>query len=172
MVTPVNFDVPKAYREMAAGGAQFRGLTLLNYVDQISGLLRIYGCVDMLDYGCGAGDGYREPHRLAEKLGVVATLYDPSFPEFDKLPDGSFDAVICSDVLEHIYEDEVDNFIATLFSYADKLVWASVCCRPAKKNFYGTQINLHLTIRPIEWWAAKFTEHAPAGVAWDLVEAP
>jgi len=169
------FDHLRGYREMADGGHQFRGLTLLNSVEAIAPLLLKHHCRTMLDYGSGAGDAYMAPHNIAAKLGLhrdTIRLYDPSFPEHGTPPLGTFDAVICSDVLEHIVQEHVGVFIANLFSYADKLVWASVCCRPAKKTFPGTSINLHCTVMPFSWWKAMFERQATPGVEWVLVEAP
>ena len=170
-----DFDVLRGYREMAEGGHQFRGLTLLNSVDAIAPLLLKHGCRSMLDYGSGAGDAYMQPHNIAEKLGLprdTIRCYDPSFPQHAVAPLGTFDAVVCSDVLEHVPEDKVAGFISNLFSYADKLVWASVCCRKAKKVFPGTSINLHCTVMPFQWWRAQFERQAVPGVEWALVEAP
>ena len=169
------FDHLRGYREMAEGGHQFRGLTLLNSVEAIAPLLLKHHCRTMLDYGAGAGDAYMAPHSVAAKLGLdrsAITLYDPSFAEHDTPPFGTFDAVVCSDVLEHIPQHQVTAFVSNLFSYADKLVWASVCCRPVKKVFPGTSINLHATQMPFQWWKAQFERQAAPGVEWVLVEAP
>jgi hypothetical protein len=170
-----DFDVLKGYRQMADGGVQFRGLTLLNHVEQIARVVTEHECRSMLDYGSGAGDGYLPPHLAHERIGLprdVIRLYDPSFPQHGAPPLGTFDLVVCSDVLEHIPEKQVPAFVANLFSYADKVVWASVCCRPAKKSFSGTSINLHATVMPFGWWQAQFERQAPPEVKWMLVEAP
>jgi hypothetical protein len=170
-----DFDILRGYREMAEGGHQFRGLTLLNNVDEIASYALKHGCRTMLDYGSGAGDAYMAPHNAANKLGMsrdVIRCYDPSFAEHATLPMGTFDLVVCSDVLEHIPQENVSTFIANLFSYADNLVWASVCCRPAKKVFPGTSINLHCTVMPFQWWQAMFEAQAVPGVEWVLREAP
>jgi hypothetical protein len=135
--------------------------------------MTLEGLNTLLDYGCGAGDAYKQPHRLHRHLGMRwfdVTLYDPAFPEHDEKPRGTFDGVICSDVLEHVPEDQVDALVATLFGHARRFVWASVCCRPAKKVFPdGT--NLHCTIQPIDWWRAVFEKHS-GGKPWVLVESP
>lgn len=127
----------------------------------------------MLDFGCGRGDAYRSPHKVYHQWGFMrqnVTLYDPAFNRDNGLPHGQFDLVVCSDVLEHIPEDEVDAFIGRLFGHAKRAVWASVCCRPAKKLFPdGT--NLHVTIQSYEWWKEKFEQHA-AGTRFELVETP
>jgi hypothetical protein len=139
-------------------------------------LVRSHGAKTLLDYGSGAGDAWKQPHRMHRELSMRwfdITLYDPAFPEHDEKPHGLFDGVLCSDVLEHIPEQDVDAVVAELFAHARMFVWASVCCRPAKKSFPdGT--NLHCTLYPIEWWHALFERLAPRDrdVRWYLVETP
>ena len=169
----------KMYREMADSGVQFRGLSLLNNADQVGKFIRRLHAQTVLDYGTGAGDAYRSPHKIYKTWGLPIssiTLYDPSFKRHEKKPDRRFDVVVCSDVLEHITEDEVPRFIADLFNHAKLGVWASVCCRPAKKVFPGTDINLHCTIKPMEWWREQFAAaqalFTGLDLQWELVETP
>ncbi|MBX3603205.1 MAG: methyltransferase domain-containing protein [Rubrivivax sp.] len=161
------------YRRMAATGEHLRGLTILRYRDQISKLVRTYGAKSLLDFGCGAGEAWKQPHRLHAELGLRwfdVTLYDPAFKQHEEKPHGAFDGVLCSDVLEHIPEDELDATVRQLFAHARRFVWASVCCRPAAKTFPdGT--NLHVTLQPMPWWQALFDRHS-GGVPFFLVESP
>lgn len=161
-----------AYRKMAAGGLHFRGLSMVQHAETIGALIAKHGAKTLLDYGSGAGQAYAKPHRLHLKWGVdIPRRYDPAFPKFGAKPEGTFHGVICSDVLEHVPEAEVDKFIATLFGHAERFVFASVCCRPANKTFPdGT--NLHITLHPWQWWADTFAEHAKPGIEWVLVETP
>jgi 2-polyprenyl-3-methyl-5-hydroxy-6-metoxy-1,4-benzoquinol methylase len=166
-------DLIAQYRAIAAGGASLRGLSILQHAKQIGALVKQHEAKRLLDYGCGAGDAYRSPHKLHKQWGLQwfdVTLYDPAFERLDEKPYGKFDGVICSDVLEHVPEADVDAFIANLFTHAKKFVWASVCCRPAKKCFAdGT--NLHCTVQPFAWWQAKFEEQCE-GLPFVLVETP
>lgn len=163
------------YREMAADGANFHGMSLMTHKDAIGKLIRKFGVRTVLDYGCGRGDPYRGPHKVWRDWGLKwfdIWLYDPAFPQHEKAPPPSrkFDLVICSDVLEHVPEADVDEFIKTLYSHGG-VVWASVCCRPAKKTFPQTGENLHVTIRPFQWWDGMFAKHAN-GRPFVLVETP
>lgn len=161
------------YRDMAAFGGNFHGLTVLKQADAIGKLLKQHGCTSLLDWGCGRGDAYSSPHKLHHTWGMKRRdvwLYDPAFEKHHVKPDRTFDAVVCSDVLEHIPESEVDDFIANLFAHAKKMVWASVCCRPARKCFPGTDINLHVTVKPYSWWSDKFASFA-SGLPWVLIES-
>lgn len=164
------------YRKLAeTADGNFQGLSVLHHVKSIKALATSIGAQTMLDFGCGRGDAYRSPHKLHHQLGLprsAVTLYDPAFRPSSTLPSGTYDLVICSDVLEHIPEPEVDEFIDRLFQYARKGVWASVCCRPAKKVFPDSGANLHVCVKPYEWWDAKFQAHRVAPVQWTLVETP
>lgn len=168
-------DLRPLYREMAETGDNFQGLSVLQHADEIGRLIRQFGVVTMLDFGCGRGNSYRPPHEIHKAWGVaMPTLYDPAFSTHDALPaaGAKFDFVICSDVLEHVPRSQVDEFVAGLFDLSRRIVWASVCCRPAKKSFPdGT--NLHVTVEPITWWEQVFEKHAEGRAAdWVLRETP
>ena len=85
------------------------------------------------------------------KRGILPTLYDPAVDEFSAKPRGKFDGVICTDVAEHVPEDEVDVFLSDVFSHARKFVFITICTRPAKKLLPDGR-NCHLTVKPATWW--------------------
>lgn len=160
------------YKLMAESGGNFYGLSVLRHKEEIGMLVSALEAKTVLDFGCGRGDAYSTPYEVHLEWGLTRSnvrLYDPAFVRHGRMPAGVFDLVICSDVLEHIEEAEVDAFIGRLFRFSHKHVWASVCCRPAKK-FFPDGRNLHVTIHPYLWWHEKFTELKPAGVSFDLVE--
>jgi hypothetical protein len=74
-------------------------------------------------------------------------------------------------VLEHIPEFQLNAFVTGLFDRADRLVWAAVCCRAARKTFPdGT--NVHVTLHPIDWWRDLFERVADESrVEWTLVQS-
>ena len=175
MGSSVSEELIALYRTAAADGQNFRGLSILQHRSLLAKLCKRHDAKSLLDYGCGAGDAYRSPHRLHHDLRIKRQnvgLYDPAFPDLATPPVRRYDAVLCSDVLEHIPEPEVGGFLDTLVEYANKFVWASVCCRPAKKSFPdGT--NMHVTVQPFEWWQAKAAAVAKsAGVPFYIVETP
>lgn len=170
-------DLIPRYREMAATGEQFFGLSVLQHVASIKKLARSVGAKSMLDYGCGRGDAYRSPHKLHRQIGIsrlAVRLYDPAFPQHDRPPQGRWDLVVSSDVLEHVPAGDVEAFLRTVFNHARKAVWISVCCRPAKKTFPGTGINLHVTLQPYLRWheAVSRASVEAGGIPFILVETP
>jgi 2-polyprenyl-3-methyl-5-hydroxy-6-metoxy-1,4-benzoquinol methylase len=144
---------------MAATKIHFPGLAILAHRTTIAHLIKTNSAKSVLDYGCGRGDQYRAPYRIHRDWGLNwfhVTMYDPAFPKHDKRPSSKFDAVLCSDVLEHVPEEDLTEMVAALFYHANKFVWASVCCRPAKKTFPGTDTNVHVTLQPMQWWYQLF----------------
>lgn len=130
---------------------KFLGLSVLKFADEIGGLIKSHGIETVLDYGSGQGHQYMPPHSLDKKWGVDVTMYDPAVPGLDVLPNKQFDMVLCSDALEHIKEPEVWRDIQEIFRRADKFVFLTVCCRPAKKTLPDGQ-NVHVTILPMSEW--------------------
>jgi 2-polyprenyl-3-methyl-5-hydroxy-6-metoxy-1,4-benzoquinol methylase len=165
------------YREAHDTGTNFRGLSVMHHDRDIRRLI-VRACgpkseaLRVLDYGCGAGMQYEAPHNLQRKLHIPKpTLYDPGNAMYAEKPAGTFDGVICSDVLEHVPEALVGNVLAEVFDYAERFVWMSVCCRAAKKVFPdGT--NMHVTVKGEQWWRKQVAKHAKAGVVYDLIFTP
>lgn len=137
------------YREMHEN-AHFAGLSLYKYADEIGDIIRKSGAKTLLDYGSGKGRQYVEG-RVHEMWGVMPTLYDPAVEKLSKRPRGQYDGVICTDVMEHIPEDEVIETLTDIRDYARKWCFVSICCRPANKCLPDGR-NVHVTIRDEAWW--------------------
>jgi hypothetical protein len=74
------------------------------------------------DFGCGKGLQYTK-FKYHEELGVMPTLYDPGVPEYDTLPEGIFDGVYSTDVMEHIPKEQIPETFETIFEKAEKFVF-------------------------------------------------
>jgi hypothetical protein len=158
------------YRRMSATGSQFRGLTVLQYKNSLRKLVERTESKTLLDYGSGAGEAWKI---LGPKWGVKVRCYDPAVPKFAEPPQGQFDGVLCIDVLEHIVPEKSQSTIDDLFARANKFVFATVCCRPAKKSFPdGT--NMHVALRPFGVWRSMFESSAAHWntLEWNLKETP
>lgn len=176
------------YRQMhlhgEAGNAKsaertFEGVSLPPQAPRIKRLVQRSGARCLLDYGSGKGKQY-DLQRLAvagegEWDGVLdywgvdeVVCFDPAYPPYSRVPQGKFDGVIATDVLEHCPEEDIDWILGELFGYALRFVYASVACYPAKKRLPNGE-NAHCTIRPPEWWQARFAAQAAAhpGVEWE-----
>ena len=155
------------YRTLHAQG-KFLGLSVVKFADDIAKTIEDAGCKTALDFGAGQGHQYMPPHSLDKKWGVDVTCYDPAVWGMEKLPPGPFDAVLCSDVLEHILEEDIELTLKEIFARATKFVFLTVCCRPAKKKLPNGQ-NVHVTIKPMAWWENQLSA---APVRWILRETP
>jgi hypothetical protein len=89
----------------------------------------------------------------------MPSLYDPAVKDFSKMPKGTFDAVICTDVLEHIEEQDLDKVIKEIYSKADKFVYLGICNVPAD-SFLPDGRNSHVTLNNLDWWLEQILPQA------------
>jgi len=140
----------------------FPGQSVIPQAAQIKQWIEKTGAKTILDYGSGKGlqyetelkkkDGSASWPSVKAYWGTQVQCYDPSYPPFSTLPEGTFDGVICTDVLEHCPEEDMPWIIDEIFSYARKFVFANAACYAAKKTLPNGE-NAHCTIRPAAWWA-------------------
>ena len=68
-----------------------------------------------------------------------------------------YDGVICTDVVEHIPEDDVLNFIDELFKLSNKFIFIVIATIPASKYFEDGN-NIHLSLKSEDKWKKIFLE--------------
>ena len=114
----------------------------------------------ILDYGSGQGEQYSKDkiYRTMDIESNNVSCYDIGVPEFSNLPDGPFDGVICSDVLEHIPEEFLDSNLQSIFQRATKFVFCVVHCGLAQTILPNGE-NAHCTIKKPSWWHHKLSSH-------------
>lgn len=182
-------DLQSMYRQMHINGEQFLGtpaestfpgFSLDAQLGRIKALIERTGAQVVLDYGCGKGKQY-EPRVIKDGAGGQwpgvldywdideIVCYDPCYERYSKLPEGKFDGVISTDVLEHCPEQDVPWIIDEIFSYATRFVFANVACYPAHKRLPNGE-NAHCTIKPVEWWQelVRGISTRYPGVAWEF----
>jgi hypothetical protein len=140
----------------------FNGMSLMPQLERIKALLIRTGARNVLDYGCGKGQQYR-PMRLQDRDGTeyrgvvhywnvdAVHCYDPCYLPYSRLPEGQFDAVVSTDVLEHCPEQDIPWIIDEMFSFAKRCVYVNIACYPARKHLPNGE-NAHCTIKPRAWW--------------------
>ncbi len=120
------------------------------YVKDLLGILHRQKTTDVLDYGCGKGT-------LANNLPFSIKQYDPAVPKHAELPEPA-DIVICTDVLEHIEPDLLDNVLSHIASLTKKMAYLSAATEPAKKVLSDGR-NAHLIVQPKAWWEEQIIKH-------------
>lgn len=161
-----------------AAAQTFDGRSLRPQAPRIKRLIERTDARRILDYGSGKGVQYEMKFAVRDQGEWDSVLdywavdevvcFDPAYPPYSRLPEGSFDGVIATDVLEHCPEEDVEWILGEMFSYATRFVYATIACYPAQKRLPNGE-NAHCTIRPAEWWAARFTRQAAErpGVEWE-----
>lgn len=157
----------------------FPGQSLFAQAGRIKDMILHHGARSILDYGAGKGMQYQPMTVRIESIGEWPSVqtfwgvneircYDPCYQPFNALPDGKFDGVISTDVLEHCPEEDIPWIIDEIFGYANRFVFANVACYPAKKRLPNGE-NAHCTIHPPEWWndILRETSTRYPGVAWE-----
>lgn len=154
----------------------FAGLTLAKFADQVAPLIRFHQAQSILDYGSGGGRSWEENAALkAIKADRHVVLYDPGVEALSKKPAGTFAAVLCIDVVEHVPEDEIAGVLAEIFAFANRVVIATFCPRGSKKKLPSTGKDVHITQKPRLWWEQRFAEANATRshpVTWYLFENP
>jgi hypothetical protein len=187
--SPRYIELQGLYRAMHEQGETFLGIppeqtfaghSLAPQVERIKELVERTGSRTLLDYGSGKGMQY-EPHAIRDRSGISlpsvidywnvdeVVCYDPCYAPYNQLPNGTFDGVICTDVLEHCPEDDMSWIVSELFSFARRFVFANVACYPATKRLPNGE-RAHCTVRPFEWWKVLFESIAAqhAALTWEV----
>ena len=139
------------------------------YLQHIVDLVQDWNAESLLDFGCGKAEGYLE-YKHHEHWGIMPSLYDPAIPEYQNIPEGTFDGVISFDVMEHIPKEQIPETFDQIFSRADKFVFLGIATSPAKAVLPNGD-NAHCTVEPIGWWEEMVHKHAPKKVCTHIKTA-
>ena len=155
-------ELIELYRQAHELG-HFDGAVRSQQAYRINALAKVCDAKRLLDYGAGKGRQYdldRAEIDLREVYGVSEIIcYDPGHHPHSILPDGSFDGVICLDVIEHCPEEDLPWIVDEIIGYAEKFAYFTVACFEAKKQLPNGE-NAHCTVRPPAWWKAVFEDVA------------
>ncbi len=153
------------YRKFSPG---LEALTSSNILD----FFRAKGATSILDAGCGAGQVMEwivthHPEFRVHGFDIATNCLNPFFAGREKeflstgclwvyedIPQG-FDAIFCTDVMEHIPPEHVDAVLSNLCRAAGKVAFLGIALF---EDSFGPVIvgsHLHLTVRPVEWWLER-----------------
>lgn len=118
-------------------------------VAKVRELARNIGANTILDYGCGK-------RGLERALGYAICNYDPAIPGCEAPPEPA-DLVVCTDVLEHIEPECIDDVLDDLRRVTKNIVMFTVSMIEANKHMPDGR-NAHLIVQPATWWLPKIME--------------
>jgi hypothetical protein len=125
------------------------GISGWRWVKTVASICETIQTRDVLDYGCG--------QRTLEKgLGFAIRNYDPCIEGLDAPPTPA-DLVVCTDVLEHIEPDCLDEVLDDLRRVTRRFGFFVIATRPALKTLPDGR-NAHLIQEGEEWWLPKIAE--------------
>ncbi len=137
----------------------------------ITRMLKKGGVKTVLDAGCGSGkllrqlmeDGSFDVHGFD----IASNCLDPFFDQIKDsiLTIGSlwnkedfskpYDAIICTDVLEHIPPEHVSQVLENLNNCTRRLCYLAIALFPDGFGEVILKKPLHLTVRPASWWLGE-----------------
>ena len=113
----------------------------------------------VLDYGGGGSDwdapgfdtGTKQSAKQFFQIQSVHT-FEPARGLMEKK---KADCVVCMDVLEHIFIEDIPKVVSELFALSKKLLVVNVACYKAAALLPNGE-NAHITVRGADWWKGVF----------------
>lgn len=152
----------------------FAGFTIKRYVEDIKQAVETHDAKTLLDYGCGKGYQYLL-RRVHEKWGgILPYCYDIGVRQLSEKPEGVFDGVICTDMLEHIEEADVPRILDDILSSAGKFVVLGISCRAEKRDVKSLSDGrgVHVCVKPPRWWADQIRKAFERNPGWFAKDFP
>jgi hypothetical protein len=145
-----------------AGPRTYSIMNIRGFKVLVRPFVKEYLVKSVLDYGCGNttwdDPSFAEDGSAKQFFGVSdVARYEPGLSIDERRV---CDAVVCFDVLEHIFLADVSSVVWELFSLAEKLVIANVACYPAGAKLPNDG-NAHVTMRQPMWCKGVFDAIAP-----------
>ena len=162
-------DLIKLYEEMAANGIDrtdgireenvYNGFQLRKFRNLCHNQISSEKIKTVLDYG-GGGSDWNAPnfdpktHQSAKDFFNLQQV-DKFEPARGFMEKKKADCVVCMDVLEHIFIEDIPTVVAELFALSKKLLVVNVACYKAAALLPNGE-NAHITVRSPDWWKGVF----------------
>ena len=126
------------------------------FSDQIKKIVEYFDAKNGLDYGSGGSDLNKTKLISGEKfIDYIGLKKIQSFePARNKKNKIKSDIVLCFDVLEHVFINDVPWVLNDLFEHANKCIVINVACYNAAALLPNGE-NAHITVRPPSWWLGQ-----------------
>lgn len=126
------------------------GISGYKWAPTVSWIIHHHQIKHVLDYGAGQ---QTLKNALKDSFDTRIDCYDPAIPELSMAP-ASAELLTCTDVLEHIEPDNIENVLDHICSIATRYVFLVIPTGPAAKILPDGR-NAHLIQRPVQWWLPK-----------------
>jgi len=133
------------------------GVSGTYWVERIASTYTEYECESCVDYGSGYG---RTARTLWKNYGIPRDCvqeYEPGIPEKSALPSPA-DLVYCTDVLEHVEPELIDDVLTHIASLIKKVGFFTIGLRPSNRCLPDGR-DAHLILESPKWWRAKLKPH-------------
>jgi hypothetical protein len=112
-----------------------------------------YRCTSILDYGAGK----RTLSAALRKIGCKDVRdYDPAIPAIAARPEPA-DCVVCSDVLEHVEPEMVDNVLDDLKRLTRKVAFVRICTVHCTAKQLPDGSDPHRSVHDPAWWLERIS---------------
>lgn len=115
-----------------------------------------YTAQSVMDFGCSQGGLIKS---IKEKYpNITVAGYDPGIPEYEVLPNGPFDVIVSTDVLEHVEYEYINDTLKQIGERFTKACYLIIASYPAKKKLPDGR-NAHIIIESFDWWKQRLEQH-------------
>ena len=162
-------DIIKLYEEMAVNGINrtdgkrkenvYNDFQLREFRNLCQNQISSEKIKTVLDYG-GGGSDWNAPNfdpktNQSAKDFFKLQQVDKFEPARGLMQKKKADCVVCMDVLEHIFIQDIPKVIDELFALSKKLLVVNVACYKAAALLPNGE-NAHITVRSPDWWKGVF----------------
>lgn len=129
-------------------------------------------CASILDFGGGTAVHWHKKVRIpGQKEMMTATeffgarlrgffRYDPAHPHYNVKPTGKYEIIMCTEVLEHVPLDEMDELLTEMKSYLkDDGVVIFTIPKTLSSNSFPDGQNTHVTLMETSEWNKLFDQY-------------
>lgn len=128
------------------------GVGGIEWAKPVVAICAAYKTKNVLDYGCGKGALVA----ALQDAGFDAHGYDPCVDGYRGSPDPA-DVVVCTDVLEHIEPEHLDEVLDDLARLTRRALYLIVSTRPALKMLPDGR-NAHLSVMSGNEWLNRLLQ--------------
>lgn len=122
------------------------------HIENVLMFCKLMDAETVLDYGCGKGT-FKE--QIEEKVvGLEIRNYDPAVEAYSFNPEPA-DVVVCTDVLEHIEPECLEDVLRHIRELTKKIAYIVVSIKPDYTKLLPDGRNPHLIVNKPSWWLYK-----------------